>query len=293
MQSPITRHVTVAGAGGPVELALREAGAGGRPLLLVHGFTGSGADFVDVIEPLAADGWHVVAPDQRGHGGSFKAGDEAAYAIDHYVADLFGLLDELGWSDTVVLGHSMGGMIVQTAVLAEPERFRALVLMDTAHSALKGRTDNRGGIEAMCGLARDKGMAGVHAFLEQVGGSLLGDEAPSVARLNASRAGYVEFGKQKLLSCDPAMYAAMLLQIAGVVEHEDRLPRLPSIAMPTLVLVGEEDRPFLKSSRRMADAIPGAQLVVIPDAAHSPQFENTEVWLDAMRTFLASLPVLA
>lgn len=285
MQSPITRYVTVDGAGGHIELGLREAGVGGRPLLLVHGFTGSGADFMDVIEPLADDGWHVVAPDQRGHGASFKAGHEAAYAIDHYVTDLFGLLDALGWTKTVVLGHSLGGMIVQTAVLARPERFGALVLMDTAHSALRG---DAGGIELMCTLVRDKGMVGVHAFMESVGGSL-GAEAPAAARLNATREGYAAFGTQKLLSCDPCMYAAMLQQISGVIPQEDRLPRLPSIAMPTLVLVGEQDRPFLKSSRRMADAVPGAELVVIPDAAHSPQFENTEAWLAAVGGFLAAL----
>ena len=52
--------------------------------------------------------------------------------------------------------------------------------------------------------------------------------------------------------------------------------------MPTLVLVGEQDAPFLKPSRRMADAIPGAELVVIPDAGHSPQFESPELWWKAL-----------
>jgi pimeloyl-ACP methyl ester carboxylesterase len=289
MHLPISRHITIDGAGGSIELAIREAGVGGRPLLLVHGFTGSGEDFMDMIEPLAADGWHVVAQDQRGHGESHKAGDEAAYAIDHYVTDLLALLDALGWDQTVVLGHSMGGMIVQAAVLAAPERFRAVVLMDTAHRAL--RAEDTTGIELICKLVRDEGMPGVHAFMESIGGNLLGGEAPAVARINTAREGYLDFGKRKLLACDPAMYAAMLQQIAGVIPHEDRLPRLSSITVPTLVLVGEQDRPFLKASRRMADAIPGAELVVIPDAAHSPQFENPEAWLAAMRGFLATVPV--
>ena len=56
--------------------------------------------------------------------------------------------------------------------------------------------------------------------------------------------------------------------------------------MPTLVLVGEEDTPFRKPSQRMADAIPGAELVVLPDGGHSPQFESPELWWKALAGFL-------
>jgi pimeloyl-ACP methyl ester carboxylesterase len=52
------------------------------------------------------------------------------------------------------------------------------------------------------------------------------------------------------------------------------------------VIVGEHDEPFLSHSQRMAKAIPTARLVVIPDAGHSPQFENTEAWWDALTSFL-------
>ena len=67
----------------------------------------------------------------------------------------------------------------------------------------------------------------------------------------------------------------------------DRLPELPQIQVPTLVIVGDQDTPFLKPSRRMAEAIPGAELAVIPDAGHSPQFENTDLWWKALTAFLA------
>ena len=56
--------------------------------------------------------------------------------------------------------------------------------------------------------------------------------------------------------------------------------------MPTLVVVGEQDTPFLAVSQAMADAIPGAELVVLPDAGHSPQFEAPEEWWDAVSGFL-------
>ncbi|MDQ2650582.1 MAG: alpha/beta hydrolase [Actinomycetota bacterium] len=287
MNTTTTRPITVEGAGGTVELAVREAGVGGRPLLLVHGFTGSGEDFGDFIDRFAAEGWHVVAPDQRGHGDAgHKPDDEGAYTIDHYVGDLFGLLDALGWDTAVVLGHSLGGMIVQTAILERPERFEALVLMDTSHRTLKG---DPGGIQHLCDLARTKGMTGVLELMQSLPGESLTGEAPSAARVKATRRGYEEFGARKMLAVAPAMYSSVLCSITGQTETVDRLDRLGAISVPTLVLVGEEDRPFVNASKRMADTIPGAQLVVILDAAHSPQFENPEAWWEAMTAFLASV----
>src|SRR5689334_7573483 len=122
---------------GPVELAVREAGQGGRPLLLVHGFTGAATDFTDFLEPLADAGWHAVAPDLRGHGRSSHPTDETDYSFELFSGDVLGLADALGFDRFTLLGHSMGGMIVQVLTLSAPERIEALILMDTSHGALK------------------------------------------------------------------------------------------------------------------------------------------------------------
>ncbi len=111
------REVQVDGHGGSIPLSIAEAGTGGRPLVLVHGFTGAKEDFTDWLDPLAELGWHAIAPDQRGHGESHKPTDERAYSFEIFAADLLGLLDAMGWSSAVALGHSMGGMVLQTAAL--------------------------------------------------------------------------------------------------------------------------------------------------------------------------------
>jgi pimeloyl-ACP methyl ester carboxylesterase len=90
-----------------VRLDVGEAGAGGRPLLLVHGFTGAKEDFTDFLDPLAARGWHAVAPDLRGHGASSKPDDEAGYSLAIFAGDLARLVGALGWDGCVLLGHSM------------------------------------------------------------------------------------------------------------------------------------------------------------------------------------------
>jgi len=263
-------------------VAVDEAGAGGRPLLLVHGFTGARIDFADHLDALADAGWWVVAPDLRGHGESFQPAEESAYDLDAFAADVWALVDALGWERLVLLGHSMGGMIAQVAALARPEALDGLVLMDTTHGPLDLDRD----LAALgAQIVRDGGMPAVKEVLDS-----MGDEGPLTTpahlRLLAERPGYREEGDRKFLSCSPAMYAAMLGQL---LDQTDRIDDLAGLDVPTLVIVGEQDRPFLDASEAMAAKIPGARLAVLPDAGHSPQFENPPAWREAMLAFLAEV----
>ena len=120
---------------GDVTLEIAEAGAGGRPLLMVHGFTGAKEDFADWCDRLAERGWHVVAPDLRGHGASDHPPAPQDYSLDLFEADVLALVDDLGWDRFVLLGHSMGGMISQAIAVHHPGRLDGLVLMDTVPDA--------------------------------------------------------------------------------------------------------------------------------------------------------------
>lgn len=270
---------------GEVVLSVAEAGVGGRPLLLVHGFTGAKEDFRDVVAPLAAAGHWVVAPDLRGHGGSSQPEREQAYGLDRFAADMLGLLDVLGWDRFDLLGHSMGGMIAQLVAVAAADRIDKLVLMDTATGGVDGSESGRDeenaqlmrlGIE----LCRAEGMAAVAAVLE-MGDKLL--ESPAHERLAALPA-FAEWESQKFLRSSPHMWCAMVEQFLTV---EDRMHTLADLPMPTLVVVGEQDRPFRRVSQRMSEVIPGGRLAVIADAGHSPQFENPAAWYAAVAGFLS------
>ena len=274
------RSLAVTGAA-PVVVA--EAGVGGRPLMLVHGFTGAKEDFTEWLDPLAGLGWHAVAPDLRGHGASGKPAEEPAYSFSMFAADLFDLFDALGWSSAVALGHSMGGMVLQTAALAAPARFDAIVLMGTSHRAVAA---DPAVIALAVAIARAEGMSALLVAQEALEGE--GPLANEIdRRLKAERPGYKEFGDRKMLASSPAMYAAMIAAITDRSGDHDRLEQLRSLTMPAMVLVGEHDQPFVKPSKRMADALPLGELVVIPGAAHSPQFENPDRWWDALQAFLA------
>jgi pimeloyl-ACP methyl ester carboxylesterase len=268
---------------GPVRLTIAEAGEGGRPLLLVHGFTGAKEDFSDFLDPLAERGWHAVAPDLRGHGASDHPASEDEYSLERFTADLLALAEGLSWDRFVLLGHSMGGMIAQHVLLADPRRVTALVLMDTTHGPVDWIDPDS--IAVGASAVRDGGMP----ELVELQNALRESDplaTPSFLRLLREKPGYAEFCDAKLLACAPAMWLAMA---PALLAQPDRLDRLADVAVPTLVLAGEEDTPFVVHSERMAKTIRDARLVIIPRAGHSPQFENPAAWWDAMTAFLDEL----
>jgi pimeloyl-ACP methyl ester carboxylesterase len=266
---------------GPVTLSVAEAGPGGRPLLLVHGFGGAKEDFTDFLDDLAGLGWHAVAPDLRGHGASDKPDDEAAYSFEIFAADVLALADRLGWDRFVVLGHSMGGMIVQHVVLDRPERVAALVLMDTSHASPDGIDPAI--VDLAVTVLREHGVETFVQLSKELADPLA---SPAHTRLLRERAGYEAFCDAKALGASGAMRISMFPRF---IDQPDRLARLAGVAVPTLVIVGEQDDAFVAHALRMAKTIPGARLAVIPDAGHSPQFEHTEAWWTALTSFLEEL----
>lgn len=259
---------------------LLQAGVGGRPILLVHGYCGAKEDFADAFGLLAGAGWHAVAPDLRGHGPGPHPVGRARYSLATFADDVLGVADRLGWDRFVLLGHSMGGMVAQLIALSSPERLRGLVLMNTGHGPVRsvsqvtaawGRSVvEAGGMRALLAGFKDAGDFGPPAHL----------------RLLAERPEYGEFNDRKLLACSPDMWLAMADEL---VTQEDRLAALVEVPVPTLVLVGEQDEAFLGPSKVMADAMPNARLVVLADAGHAPQFEQPEAWWRALAAFLEEI----
>lgn len=259
--------------------SIAEAGAG-EPLLLVHGFTGAKEDFADFLDGFADRGWHVVAPDLRGHGASDAPLEEEAYSLDEMAADILALADALGWETFDLLGHSMGGMVAQVLALQAPERLRSLVLMDTGHGPVEGL--DPGLVALAVEVVRTEGMDRLIELSAELGAAGA-PRTPSEQRVREERAGYIDFGDRKLRAAAPAMYAAMAPRLHLA---DDRLDALRELDVRTLVVVGEEDAGFTGPSERLAEAIPGSTLEVIPDASHSPQFENPDRWWKVVTRFL-------
>src|SRR5215472_1323209 len=172
---------------GDVELSIAEAGDGQRPLLLVHGFTGTKQDFTPWLDELADQGWHAVAPDLRGHGQSSKPDAESAYSFEVMADDMLRLAGALGWDRFVLLGHSMGGMVAQIVARSAGEQLAGLILMDTTHGPLNNLDSDL--IEAAVSMVREQGIDALADVMAAYEGPLttaahrrLLAEVPGIAR---------------------------------------------------------------------------------------------------------------
>ena len=122
-------------------LSMRIAEAGAGPVvLLVHGWPESWYSWRHQIPALAEAGYHAIAPDMRGYGGTDKPHDIADYDITHLCGDLTGLLDEIGEEQAVLVGHDWGALVVWTCSLLAPERFRAVNAMSVPYGGRAPRS---------------------------------------------------------------------------------------------------------------------------------------------------------
>ncbi|OLT98615.1 epoxide hydrolase [Mycobacterium syngnathidarum] len=116
-----------------VTLKVTEAGERGNPVVvLAHGFPELAYSWRHQIPALAAAGYHVLAPDQRGYGGSSRPPDIEAYTIVELTADIAGLLDDVGADKAVLVGHDWGSPVVTNFPLFFPERVRAVAALSVA-----------------------------------------------------------------------------------------------------------------------------------------------------------------
>ncbi|HVL05255.1 MAG TPA: alpha/beta hydrolase [Acidimicrobiales bacterium] len=266
-----------------VALHVVDAGEGGRPVMLVHGFTANSEEVAGVVEPLAEAGWHAVAPDLRGHGRSDRPAEAGAYSLEIMAADVVALADWLGWDRFALLGHSMGGGVAQLIALDHPERLTGLILASTFHGPVPGISMEL--VQLGQWVVREAGMEG----LADAQAARRAENPESVAafeRLQEAIPGYAEQSRARLVSTSPDMWTAMAPRF---VDQQDRLERLARLEVPTAVIVGEFDGTMGDDCRRLAETIPGAHLTVIPGAGHVPQLEQPDAWREAVAGFLSGI----
>ena len=237
----------------------------GFPVVFLHGFAGTANMWRPQI-PALAKGYRFIIYDARGHGQSDSPPSVEQYTADIVVEDLRQLLKSLKIDRAVVGGLSMGGYESLRFYLRHPEMVAALILMDTGPGYRNpARRDewNRQQAER-ARLLETQGMASYVAM------------APS----------YVN--KEMLLKQSAIGLANMARTV--VAQHDPLvIESLENIKVPTLVLVGEKDTPFLQAAEYMSKAIPGAQRKVISKAGHAANIDNPDEFNRAILSFLGKL----
>ncbi len=254
--------------------AVLHAGPGGGVddwVLLVPGFTGSKEDFIAVLPLLAAVGIGAVTFDQCGQYESTGSSDPGSYALTALAADLAAVTETvvstLGWtSPPHLLGHSFGGLVAQQAVIDDAVRPRTLTLLDTGPGALP---------------------PSAHADLERlreavtvVGLELIWPQLPAAARpMSPAVAAFVE---RRWCANDPEH----VREVARILMTTPDLTRALRDAVggkPVVVAWGESDETWPSAGQRPWAGELGATAVELPGSGHSPNVDDPEGLVDALR----------
>src|SRR3954469_16250757 len=102
-------------------------------VLLLHGFPQTAEAWTEVGGRVGANGFHVVAPNQRGHSAGARPSQARAYRLEELVADTLAMIDELGADRAHVVGHDWGGVVAWALAAMHPERVRTLTVLSTPH----------------------------------------------------------------------------------------------------------------------------------------------------------------
>ena len=256
-----------------------EAHGEGPPILLSCALNTTHENWRPQVEPLVAAGYRLLLWDYRGHGLSDAPEDPAAYSMERVVQDLEQVLEALAPGARVVLGGlSFGGLASLHFALRQPERVRALLLVDTG-PGFKNPEAQRRWEESVERTASYLERKGLEAFVaSRAAESLVGRRPELPAARAAARAiaaqrahGLAHFGRRVAAPAPPVIDA------------------LPSIGVPALVVVGEHDAAYLRSAEVLTAKLPRAESVVIPDAGHIVNIEQEEAFDAALLGFLARI----
>ena len=231
----------------------------GTPLVL-SGSLGSDLRMWDPqVTTLAAAGFQVIRYDHRGHGRS--PAPDGPYTLRELAEDLLGLLDDLGLRRVSLAGLSLGGMVGMWIAENAPERLDRLVLCCT--SASLGPASMW---QERASTARTQGMAALaDAAVDRWVTPEFKNSAPDKAK----------WLRDMVASHSPEGYASC----CTAIEKMSIVDSLSTITAPTLVIAAEDDPATPPDhARRIADAIPGARLEVVPNAAHLGSVEQPEVF---------------
>jgi len=223
------------------------------------------------IEALKAD-YNVVAFDLPGHGRSHGRPED--WSFERAVPMVAALIESVSTGPVHLVGISFGGMLAQATVLARPELIRTLTLIGTASTFPEAVRD---GMRARAQALRADGMKAVlQSSLERW----------YTPEFLIGRPDIVDRVTKTILTDDPAIQAAIWEMIAGFEVRD----RLGEIQCPTLVLVGERDPSTPPSvAAVLAEGIPGARMVVIPNASHIVTVEAPVAMNAELQRFMGAL----
>lgn len=258
----------------------------GPPVVLLHGLGATKLSWLPLLGALA-ERFRVIAPDLPGHGESSKP--RGAYTPTFYAGAVRRLLDAVGEDRAILGGNSLGGRIALEVAARAPRRVAGLVLLDPAVAGLPFPYYAR--LLRLVPTELGTLPLPMRRRLVTMGIRQLFADADRLPH-NAYLAGADEFIR---VYRSARARVALLSSLRGLMrDRSDAFwERVRTIEAPTLILWGEHDRLVpVRLGELLASTMPAAELAVLPDVGHVPQFEVPETTIELVRSFLDGLDQL-
>ncbi len=244
--------------------------------VLVPGLNASKEDFLAVLAPLGAAGFRCVAMDLRGQNQSGGGEDDAEYAIDELATDVLAVVESVGGGAPAHrVGHSVGGLIVRAAALANQAAVASVTLLCSGPAAPGPETAGR--LRLLLDALRSMSMPEIYAAMVEL------DRANGLVPPPAPIS---EFLRQRFLRTRPAHFAGLGAQVLAA---PDLVAELAKTGLPTQVVHGAGDETWPIAEQAEMAARLGGVPVVIQGAAHSPAVEQPGPTADALTRFWRSV----
>ena len=252
--------------------------ASSPPAVLLHGFTGHGGAWAAQAEAITTAGYRVLAPDLLGHGRSPAPASPCRYGMERAASDLSALLRDITSEPAHLLGYSMGGRLALFFALTYSAQVRSLTL-ESASPGLANDSERARRREHDNALADEIERDGIPAFVKVW--ELLPLWESQRERLTSEQR--QQLRAQRLTNRPTGL--ANSLRGMGTGAQPNLRPRLPSLAVATLLLAGADDPKCVVVNREMAQLLPNARLVVLPNAGHNVHLERPGVFIDNVLGF--------
>jgi pimeloyl-ACP methyl ester carboxylesterase len=254
---------------GGQHLYYEDSGSGDDVIVFSHGLFMDHSMFEPQVEALR-DRWRCITWDERAHGAT--QGTEEPFDYWDIAGDLLGLLDHLGVERAVLAGMSQGGFLSLRAALKEPERVRALVLMDTQTGVEEAEKKQAYNQLMQAWMAPD---GPPQQVLDTVAAIIVG---PGFADAPRWQERWVAMPKSDVQRAYETL----------IGREDDVAPRLSELTMPALVVHGEQDLAIDHAlAAQLAAALPDGELASVPGAGHAANLTHPDQVNPALVSFLA------
>ena len=265
---------------GTIDWSVAERGTG-RPLVLLHGFTGAGTSWAEHLDALAAR-HRVIAPDLPGHGGTPRTQTLDGMTVEATADAIAVLLARLDAAPAAVLGYSFGARVALRLAVEHPSTVRRLVL-ESPSAGIADPADRAARRIADAALADRLERDGLAEFVT------VWERSPVFASHAALEPALVARQREIRLASEPAGLAGSL-RAAGQGSMEPLHHRLGEVAAPALVIAGVLDAVGRPRAEEVARGIPGAWLEIVDAVGHTPHLESPDIFRRLVLDFLQEDP---